>query len=156
MSPSPILPTIQPLSPKLATNLFFVSVSLFYLYFILDSTSGWNHMVFVFLRLAYLFMYVFLLFMVAPAAYGSSQARGRIGATAPCLHHSHNNTGSELHLRPMSQLMAIQIADPLSEPRDPTRILMGTSQIHLRCTTTGTPDLFNLACDFKIHPCCHK
>ena len=38
-----------------------------------------------------------LLFTVAPAAYGSSQARGRIGAAAAGLGHSHS-TGSELHL----------------------------------------------------------
>ena len=34
----------------------------------------------------------------APAAYGGSQARGRIGAVATGLHHSHSNTGSESHL----------------------------------------------------------
>ena len=34
----------------------------------------------------------------------SSQARGRIGAVAAGLHHSHSNTGSELRLRPTPQL----------------------------------------------------
>ena len=29
------------------------------------------------------------LFRASPAAYGSSQARGQIGATAASLHHSH-------------------------------------------------------------------
>ena len=42
-----------------------------------------------------------------PAAYGGSQARGRIGATAASLHHSHGNAGSELHLRPTPQLTAM-------------------------------------------------
>ena len=42
--------------------------------------------------------FVLLLFMVAPMAHGSSQARGRIGVTAAGLHHSHSNTGSELRL----------------------------------------------------------
>ena len=28
-------------------------------------------------------------------AYGSSQARGQIGAAAASLHHSHSNSGSE-------------------------------------------------------------
>ena len=41
-------------------------------------------------------------------AYGHSQARGRIGATAAGLHHglhhSHGNAGSELRLRPTPQL----------------------------------------------------
>ena len=40
----------------------------------------------------------FLLFRTAPAASGSSQARGRIGATAAGLRHSHSNSGSEPHL----------------------------------------------------------
>ena len=31
-------------------------------------------------------------------AYGSSQAKGRMGATAACLPHSHSNIGSEQHL----------------------------------------------------------
>ena len=39
-----------------------------------------------------------LLFRAAPAAYGGSQARGRVGAIAAGLHHSHSNAGSELHL----------------------------------------------------------
>ena len=38
------------------------------------------------------------IFRAAPAAYGSSQARSRIRTTAAGLHHSHSNTGSELHL----------------------------------------------------------
>ena len=41
-----------------------------------------------------------LFFRAAPAAYGSSQVRGRIRATALGLHHSHSNTRSEPHLGP--------------------------------------------------------
>ena len=41
-----------------------------------------------------LFFFFFLL-LAAPAAYGGSQARGSIGATAAGLHHSHSNAGSE-------------------------------------------------------------
>ena len=40
------------------------------------------------------------------AAYGSSQARGRIGATAAGLYHSHSNVGSEPCL-PTPQLTAM-------------------------------------------------
>ena len=40
----------------------------------------------------------------APAAYGGSQARGRIGAAATGLHQSHSNTGSEPCLQPTPQL----------------------------------------------------
>ena len=47
----------------------------------------------------------FFLFRAAPAAYGSSQARGRIRATAA--NHSHSITGSKLHLQPAPQLIAM-------------------------------------------------
>ena len=38
------------------------------------------------------FFFFFLLFMTIPEAYGSSQARAGIRATATGLHHSHSNT----------------------------------------------------------------
>ena len=44
----------------------------------------------------YLFILVILLFRIA---YGSSQARGPIRATAADLHHSHSNVESKLPLR---------------------------------------------------------
>ena len=44
----------------------------------------------------YYFFFIALLFGAAPAAYGSPQARGRIGATAAGLHHS--NAGSKPRL----------------------------------------------------------
>ena len=40
--------------------------------------------------------FCFLPFRAAPAAYGSSQARGPIGALAPHLCHSHSNAGSKV------------------------------------------------------------
>ena len=52
------------------------------------------------------FLLIYLLFRAAPAAHGSSQARGQIGARAAGLHHRHSNTGSEPRLRPTPQLMA--------------------------------------------------
>ena len=39
-------------------------------------------------------------------AYGGSQARGRIGAVAAGLHHSHSNARSGPRLRPTPQLTA--------------------------------------------------
>ena len=39
--------------------------------------------------------FFFFFFRVAPAAYGSSQARGHVGAIATDLCHSHSNMGSE-------------------------------------------------------------
>ena len=42
---------------------------------------------------------IFFFFLkAAPAAYGSSQARGQIRVAAAGLHHSHSNARSELHM----------------------------------------------------------
>ena len=43
----------------------------------------------------------------APAAYGGSQARGRICAVAASLHQSHSNSGSNPYLQPTPQLRAM-------------------------------------------------
>ena len=64
--------------------------------------------------------------MAAPAAYGSSRARGQIGAAAASLHHSRRKTGFELHLQPMPQLWQHWILNPLKEASDQTRILTDT------------------------------
>lgn len=42
---------------------------------------------------------LFVCFRAAPMAYGTSQARGQIRATAAGLHHSHSNARSKRHLR---------------------------------------------------------
>ena len=39
--------------------------------------------------------------------YGSSQARGRIGARAAGHSHSHSSVGSKPHLQPTPQLLAV-------------------------------------------------
>ena len=52
----------------------------------------------------FFFFCLFFLFRAAPVAYGCSQARGRIGAVATHLHHSHSSRGSELRLWPTPQL----------------------------------------------------
>ena len=64
--------------------------------------------------------------MAAPAAYGGSQARSRIGATAATLHHSHSNVGSLTHR-----------ARPGIEPASSWKLV--ESVIHW--ATTGTPKL---------------
>ena len=50
--------------------------------------------------------FVSFVFRATPEAYGGSQARGRLGATAAGLHHSHSNLASERCLRPTPQLTA--------------------------------------------------
>ena len=50
--------------------------------------------------------YLFIYFLTILAAYGGSQARDRIRATAAGLGHNHSNAGSEQHLRPIPQLTA--------------------------------------------------
>ena len=51
-----------------------------------------------------LFIIIIFAFWAAPVAYGGSQARGQIRATAAGLCHSHSNITSELRLRPTPQL----------------------------------------------------
>ena len=51
------------------------------------------------------FVVFFLFFRAALMAYGHSQARGRIGAAAASLYHSHSNTGLEPRLQPTPQFM---------------------------------------------------
>ena len=53
------------------------------------------------------FFCLFAISWAAPAAYGGSQARGRIGAVATGLCQSHSNTGSEPRLQPTPQLTAM-------------------------------------------------
>ena len=48
------------------------------------------------------FIFIFiLLFRAVPVAYGGSQARALIRATAAGLHHSHSNAGSEPCVQPI-------------------------------------------------------
>ena len=54
-----------------------------------------------------IYLFLFFYFSDAPIAYGSSQARGQIGATDAGLHHSHRKAGSEPNLRPTPQLTAM-------------------------------------------------
>ena len=61
------------------------------------------------LSLIYIY-FLFLLLRAVPTAYGSSQARGQIGATGAVIHHGHSYTVSEPCLRPTPQLM------PMSDP----------------------------------------
>ena len=48
--------------------------------------------------------------MAVAAAYGSSLAKGQIGAVAAGLRHSHSNSGSELYVWPKLQIA--EMLDP--------------------------------------------
>ena len=68
------------------------------------------------------FCFVFLaISWAAPAAYGGSQARGRIGAVTIGLRQSHSNLHHSSRQR--------RIVNPLSKGRDRTRDLMVPSRI---------------------------
>ena len=51
--------------------------------------------------------FFFCLFRATSVAYVDSQVRGQIRSVAAGLCHSPSNTGSELHLQTIPQLMAI-------------------------------------------------
>ena len=73
----------------------------------------------------FFFFFFLVLFRATSTAYGSSRARGGIGAAAAGLHHS-----SRQH----------QILNPLNEARDGARVLMDASWDRFRCATMGLPD----------------
>ena len=68
--------------------------------------------IYIYVCVCVFFVFVFFFFFAFLGLYlqyihGSSQARGPIGATAASLGHSHSNAGSEPHLLPKPQLMAL-------------------------------------------------
>ena len=73
----------------------------------------------------------FFFLRAAPAAYGSSQARGQIRGPAASLHHSHSNTGFEPCLRRKLKLLALpESLTHWAEARDRTCVLVDTSRVH--------------------------
>ena len=88
-----------------------------------------------------LFIYLFMLFRAAPAAYGGSQARGWIRATAA-------GTATATAMQDPSHIHYLHhssrqswIPNLLSEARDQTYVLMNTSRVCFYCITTRTPKL---------------
>ena len=79
-------------------------------------------------------------FRASPVAYGSSQARGPIGAIAASLHHSHSNVGSKLYLQPTPWITATLDPRPSERDQGSNHIFMDTSKIHFCCSTKITPD----------------
>ena len=90
----------------------------------------------------YFFFFVFCLFRAAPAAYGGSQARGRIRAVAASLLQNYSNVRSEPHLWPTPQPQQHQILNPLSKARDRTHNLMVPSRIRFCHAMMGTLYLY--------------
>ena len=91
---------------------------------------------------SFCFVLFCLLFRAMPMAYGGSQARGPIGATAASLCHS--NIRLELCLQPTLQLTETQDPYPLRKARDQTLNLNVPSWIHFWCDMTGTPSISSL------------
>ena len=81
------------LSTKSTAKSFCIGLYLMHPWFSDNSTQSFH-------------FFFFFLFRAIPEAYGSSQARGQIGAVAAGLHHSHSNSGSQLCLQPTPQLTA--------------------------------------------------
>ena len=82
--------------------------------------------------------FFFKLFRAAPLAYGSSQARGRIGATSANLCRSHSNGDPSRICDLHHSSWQLWIPNPLSKARDQTCILRDTSQVHFRSAAMGT------------------
>jgi len=66
----------------------------------------------------WVFFFFLLFFRAASMAYGSSQARSWIGATAASLQHSHSNVGSEPSLQPTPQLTAMPDPRPTEQGQE--------------------------------------
>ena len=99
------------------------------------------------LLLLLLFIYLFfLLFRAVPVAYGTSQARGQIGAQPPAYTATSAMQDPSHVCNPYHSSWQRHILNPLNETRDRTRNLMVPSQICFCCTTTGTPAYSILIC----------
>ena len=90
------------LSYRLGRSLCTFNVMGLYLAYKMETLS--QFVIYIFKN--YLFIY-FCIFRAAPAAYGSSNARGQIGAVVAGLRCSHSNARYEPHLRPTPQLTAM-------------------------------------------------
>ena len=79
---------------------------------------------------------MFLLFRAAPSAYGSSQARGQMGAATVGLRHS--NSISQPYLQPTPQFTATLDPQPTDQGLGLNLSPCGYSRIRFYCTTMGT------------------
>ena len=85
---------------------------------------------------SFIYFYLFtFLFRTTPTAYGNSQARGQIGATAVSLCHSHSHNHSNAETEPSVTYTTTQ-----GNQANQTHILMSTSWICYHWATTGILD----------------
>ena len=80
--------------------------------------------------------------MTAPVAYGSSQAKGWIGAEAEACAIATTMPDPSCICGLHCNSRQCQILNPVSKVRDRTHILMDTSWIHYRWATLETPKFF--------------
>ena len=74
--------------------------------------------------------FFFCIFRAMPIAYRGSQAKGRIGAVATSLHHSHTATPDPSHVCNLHHSSwQCRILNPLDEARARTHIFMDTGSI---------------------------
>ena len=99
------------------------------------------------------FFFFFCFFRATPAAYGSSQARGQIRATAAtcATATATQDLGHicDLYHSPQQH----RILNPLSKSRDRTGILMDASWVRFRLATTGTPSKLSPAAEGRVLHC---
>ena len=85
------------------------------------------------------FFFFFCFLRAAPVAYGSSQNRSQVRATAGSLHDSHSNARCEPCLRPTPHLMAMPDPRPTKQGQGLNLNALDTNWIHFHFTTMGTP-----------------
>ena len=91
---------------------------------------------FLYFILLFIYLFFFCLFRAAPTAYGSSHARGLIGAAAATATATQDASRvCDLH----HSSRQCRILNPLTEARNWTHHLMIPSRISFHCATTGTP-----------------
>ena len=89
--------------------------------------DGTNHIFFLFL------------FRATPAAYGSSQARGQIGASAASLHRRPGNRESKSHLRPTPHLTKTSAPRPSEQGQESNPHLHGYLSDSFLLSHNGNP-----------------
>ena len=86
---------------------FFLKIAL-EIWGLISSTKILGLFVLFLWTVSWIFLFIIFCFCrAAPTAYGGSWARVQIGATTAGLHHSCSSVGSEQHLWPTTQLMAM-------------------------------------------------